>query len=196
MGGECLQQVGGATSELRVCTPKDHRLWCRRSKRSEQGIEKFYAEVHTLEGPGFTPSSLQCLRAGLQRHMTLSDIEVDITAGAAFKQANVMFKAAKRRYSLSGENKQTGKKKKPIDPRDQEKIRNYFTSMRVMRSPVVLQLFIFYALSMLFGYRGREAWRQLRKNSFVKQADPNTSKSKYVIDQSIMEKNYQLRPSN
>ena len=81
-----------------------------------RALKKFYAEVHTLEGPGFTPSSMQCLRAGLQRCLTMSGIDIDIGTGPAFKQANVMFKAAKRRYSMSGINKQTGKQKKPIDP--------------------------------------------------------------------------------
>ena len=65
-----------------------------------------------------------------------------------------------------------------------------------MRSPIVLQLFIFYALSMVFGYRGREVWRQLKKESFVEKVNPTTGKKRYIIDQSVMEKNYQLQPSS
>ena len=165
-------------------------------KDLSSALKKFYAEVHTQEGPGFTPSSMQCLRAGLQRRLAMSGIEIDIATGPAFKQANIMFKATKRRYSMSGDNRQAGKQKKPIDPRDQELIRTYFVSAGIMRSPIVLQLFIFYALSMVFGYRGREVWRQLKKESFVERVNPTTGKKRYTIDQSVMEKNYQLRPSS
>ena len=50
---------------------------------------KFYAEVHTLDGHQFSPSSLQVLRAGLQRHLDEHLAKPsDLTNGTAYKRAN------------------------------------------------------------------------------------------------------------
>ena len=79
---------------------------------------KFYGEVHTEEGSQFTPSSLQVLRAGLQRH--LSDIIEDMPIMAthpAFRKSDNQFKAAKRRFAMQG-NRAAGTAKQPIDPAD------------------------------------------------------------------------------
>ena len=39
-------------------------------KALDRALFKFYGEVHTLDGAMFTPSSLQVLRAGLQRYLS------------------------------------------------------------------------------------------------------------------------------
>ena len=121
---------------------------------------KFYGEIHTLDGPGFTPSSLQILRAGLQRYLSEHRAEMPVMAThSAFRRSNEQFKAAKRRYALEGVNKAAGKTKQPLDPSDQEKVRMYFATARTYEDPTMLQQYIYYMLSMTFGYRGREVWR-------------------------------------
>ena len=84
-----------------------------------------------------------------------------------FKRSNDQFKATKRRYALQGNNRAAGTAKQPLDPADQERVRQYFATPRTYESPAVLQQYIYYMLSMTFGYRGREVWYQLRKDSFV-----------------------------
>ena len=62
-----------------------------------------------------------------------------------------------------------GTAKQPLDPADQE--REYFATPHTYESPAVLQQYIYYMLSMTFGYRGREVWHQLKRDSFVEGID-------------------------
>ena len=157
----------------------------------DQSLYKFFSEVHTTGGPGFTPSSLQVLRAGLQRYMTEHDPDMPLmSTDPTFRRSNAAFKAAKRRYALDGTNRAANQMKQPLDPVDQELVRKYFATSKTYTNPTILQQYVYYMLSMTFGYRGREVWRQLRKDSFVEERDQH-GKLRYVIDQAIMEKNYQ-----
>ena len=155
-----------------------------------RALFKFFSEVHTVEGKALTPSSLQVLRVGLQRHLTDHHEHPPDLSDNVFKKANEAFKAAKRRYALSGDNPQAGKQKQPIDPADQEKIRQYFTMPDTYEDPKKLQEFIYYMLSMHFGYRGSEIWHQLHHRNFKDGID-ETGKACLTLDQAICEKNYQ-----
>ena len=67
----------------------------------DKTLFKFYGEAHTVDGPRFTPSSLQVLRAGLQRYMSEHKPEMPVLAShPAFRRSNEQFKAAKRGYAL------------------------------------------------------------------------------------------------
>ncbi|KAF0304375.1 hypothetical protein FJT64_023799 [Amphibalanus amphitrite] len=152
---------------------------------------KFYSEVHTVEGHSLTPSSFHVLRAGLQRYLTDHHSECPLNiSDDSFKKANEAFKAAKRRYALSGDNPQAGKQKQPIDPADQEKIRQYFVMQDTFENPKKLQEFVYYMLSMHFGYRGSEIWHQLKHRSFKDDLDEH-GRPRLKLDQAISEKNYQ-----
>ena len=155
-----------------------------------RALYKFYNEVHTIERQSFTPSSLHVLRAGLQRYLSDHQERPLDLSDAPFKKANEAFKAAKRRFALSGDNPQAGKQKQPIDPTDQEKIRQYFAMPDTYENPTKLQEFVYYMLSMNFGYRGNEIWHQLRHHSFKDGVDEHGRPS-LTIDQAISEKNYQ-----
>ena len=152
-------------------------------------LHKFYGEVHTVEGRSLTPSSLQVLRAGLQRHLADHHEQPLDLSGSELK-ANAAFKAAKRRYALSGNNPQAGKQKQPIDPADQEKIRQYFSMSNTFEDPRKLQEFVYYMLSMHFGYRGSEIWHQIKHQSFKEGVDEQ-GRPRLMLDQAICEKNYQ-----
>ena len=156
----------------------------------DKTLFKFYGEVHADDGSPFTPSSLQVLRAGLQRH--LSEFVEDMPTMAqhpAFRKSNEQFKAAKRRFAMGG-NRAAGAAKQPMDPKDQETVRAYFANLRTYEDPTVLQLYVYYMLSMTFGYRGREVWHQLKKDCFVEGRD-EFDRPVIRVDQALMEKNYQ-----
>ena len=69
-------------------------------------------------------------------------------------------------------------------------MRQYFATPRTYESPAVLQQYIYYMLSMTFGYRGREVWHQLKRDSFVEDVD-ELGRARITVDQALMEKNYQ-----
>ena len=153
----------------------------------DRTLYKFYGEVHTVEGLQFTPSSLQVLRAGLQRH--LSDVHEgmpNMATHPAFRRSDEQFKAAKRRFALES-NRAEGTTKMPMDPEDQEVVRQYDASRKTYEDPTVLQQYIYYMLSMTFGYRGREIWHQLKKDSFVERRDA-LGRAEISMDQSLMKK--------
>ena len=106
-----------------------------------------------------------------------------------FRKSNEQFRAAKRRFALEG-NRAEGTAKMPMDPADQEVVRQYFASQKTYEDPTVLQQYVYYMLSMTFGYRGREIWHQLKKDSFVEGRDA-LGRAEIRMDQSLMEKNYQ-----
>ena len=156
----------------------------------DKTLYKFYGEVHTEEGMQFTPSSLQVLRAGLQRHLSESVDDMPIMAQhPAFHKSNEQFRAAKRRFAMNG-NRAAGASKQPMDPEDQETVRAYFANAKTYEDPTVLQLYVYYMLSMTFGYRGREVWHQLKKDCFVEGRD-ELGRPVLRVDQALMEKNYQ-----
>ena len=104
----------------------------------------------------------------------------------ALRKSNEQFKAAKRRFALNG-NRAAGAAKQPMDPADQETARAYFANARTYEDPSVLQLYVYYMLSMTFGYRGREVWHQLKKDPFVEGRD-ELGRPVIRADQALMEK--------
>ena len=108
----------------------------------------------------------------------------------AFRRSNDQFKGAKRRYALDGDNRAAGVAMQPLDPADQERVRDYFATARTYEDPTTLQQYVYYMLSMTFGYRGREIWWQLRKDNFKEDKD-EVGRPRITLDQAIIEKNYQ-----
>ena len=156
----------------------------------DKALNKFYGEVHSEEGMQYTPSSLQVLRAGLQRHLSDAIDGMPVMAQhPAFRKSNKQFTAAKRRFAMNG-NRAAGAAKQPMDPADQEKVRAYFANPKTYDDPTILQLFVYYMLSMTFGYRGREVWHQLRKDCFEEGRD-ELGRPIIRVDQALIEKNYQ-----
>ena len=156
----------------------------------DKALNKFYGEVHSEEGMQYTPSSLQVLRAGLQRHLSDAIDGMPVMAQhPAFRKSNKQFTAAKRRFAMNG-NRAAGAAKQPMDPADQEKVRAYFANPKTYDDPTILRLFVYYMLSMTFGYRGREVWHQLRKDCFEEGRD-ELGRPIIRVDQALIEKNYQ-----
>ena len=84
-------------------------------------------------------------------------------------------------------NPQAGKRKVPIDPADQELLRAFFAEEDTLENPTKLQQYVYCALSMTFGYRGHEIWRQLNKNNFRGNRNAN-GRPCLVIDQAVIKK--------
>ena len=137
----------------------------------------------------FTPSSLQVLRAGLQRHLSESVDDMPIMAQhPAFHKSNEQFRAAKRRFAWMG----IERLELPSShgPKRTRKLSVRICERKNIWDPTILQLYVYYMLSMTFGYRGREVWHQLKKDCFVEGRD-ELGRPVLRVDQALMEKNYQ-----
>ena len=159
------------------------QLW---TKHSTSFTEKFTRR----RGCSSHPVLYKFCRAGLQRHLSESVDDMPIMAQhPAFHKSNEQFRAAKRRFAMNG-NRAAGASKQPMDPEDQEAVRAYFANAKTYEDPTILQLYVYYMLSMTFGYRGREVWHQLKKDCFVEGRD-ELGRPVLRVDQALMEKNYQ-----
>lgn len=108
-----------------------------------------------------------CIRASLQRFLTLNNSTSNIISGEDFKKANLMLKCMIGKYLKSPNRSLPDEKFPPIEEDDMIKLRAYFDRS----SPDRLQdEFIFNTLY-FFGLRGRETLRELRKNSFAVEKD-------------------------
>ena len=133
------------------------------------------------------------LRAGIQRHLTkIRSSPINITKDTQFEKANSTFKAKCKLYAAKGHPK--SKRKEEIAPGDLEKIHAYLAAEATSLTPRRLTQAVWFILAFNLGCRGREIYRQLKKESFRFAVDD--AGIEYVtIDQTVIEKNHQGGPS-
>lgn len=131
------------------------------NNRLNLSLRFFYHNLRADNGDLLSPSTLSCVRAGLNRYLTSPPINrvVDIVKGVEFVSANRMLKIVGNMYLKAG-----GKvtQYKAIHSGDLEKIFAHFDRS----SPLVLQEELVFNTLYYFGQRGREGLRQLTRNSF------------------------------
>ena len=151
-------------------------------------LKRFYGEVRGMQGSDLSPSTLVGIRAGLQRHMSdLRSDGMDITKDPAFSPANKVFKAKCRLYSLKGGPKVQHKEQ--IAARDLEKINEYLGGQTITKDPRQLQQAVWFIIAFNMGCRGREIYRQLKKQSFGFHTD-DMGQEYCELQQSVVEKNH------
>ena len=156
-------------------------------------LRRFYGEVKSTGGKVLTPSSLVGIRAGIQRVlMQRRDVPLDIIHGEVFAKANNTFTAKCKLYAQKGNPKP--KRKEDIAEGDLSKIHGYLGSDATTQEPRRLQQAVWFALAFNLGCRGREIYRQLKKDSLLFATD-DQGRDFFTIEQSVVEKNHNGGPS-
>ena len=97
--------------------------------------------------------------------MELRESPLNITTDTAFAKANATFNAKCKLYAKLGNPKP--KRKEEIAPGDLEKIKMYISDASTMTDPRRLTRAVWFLLAFNLGSRGREIYRQLRKDSLM-----------------------------
>lgn len=155
-------------------------------------LRRFYGELKTFGGKPLTPSSLVGIRAGIQRGLTLERADpLDILHGQEFAKANSTFTAKCKLYARQGHAKP--QRKEDIAEGDLTKIKEYLGSENTALDPRKLQQAVWFAIAFNTGCRGREMYRQLRKDCLVF-AEDDQGEAYFTIEQSVVEKNHNGGP--
>ena len=130
-------------------------------KYLSQYLRLWYAKAKKIDGSDFSPATLICMRAAIQRYLTSSSVnrQVDIIDGQDFKMANTTLKASIAVYLKK--NSRSDRGTKAIDEEDLRLLSAYFDRS----TPERLQHEVFYDFLYYFGYRGREWLRDITRDS-------------------------------
>lgn len=130
-------------------------------------LSKFYLEARRVDGEFFKTSSLNNIRACLNRH--LKDVNpglIDINKDTEFSKANVAFRAAKVQLKKAGK----GPGHRPsLDENDVKKL--YTSGVFNQNTPAGLQQKVWFELMIYIFRRGRQNLRDLKKDHFTVQTD-------------------------
>lgn len=146
-------------------------------------LRYFYSQLRTKDGKFYTPSSLVCFRAAIQRFLNVNRPGVNIISGMEFSQANRMLKSMVMKYKTSGQSK-SAEAFPVIQHSDMQKLRVYFdrSTAQIIQQEVVFNLLYY------FGLRGRETLPYLSKKSIV--IENNSNGKKYLrISHELLSKN-------
>lgn len=129
-------------------------------------LRYFYFNLRCQDGTFYSPRSLVCYRASIQRYLTSPEVNrtVNILKDSEFNRANGVLKAMVGKWIKEG-NK--GKKYPAIEPEDLNRIRNYFDRS----NPDSLQHEVWFNITYYFGLRGREIVCQLSKGDLEIDSD-------------------------
>jgi integrase len=136
-------------------------------------LRQFYACIRQRNKEGqmrdYSKSGFRNLRAGIQRFLVSppNNLEINILTDKCFQSANQVFDGKLKLLKRSG--KDVTEHKPSIEEKDMEKF--YSSGVLSNNDPVSLQRKVFVELGIHCGRRGREGWRELRKDSFVKKVD-------------------------
>lgn len=139
-------------------------------------LREFYSCVRqktngTEPGLEYGRSSYRNMRAGIQRHLVSPPYnrKVDIRNDKEFQECNQVFEGKLKQMKREG--KDITQHKQSITPGDMKKM--YDSKVLGNQDPVSLQRKVFVELGIHFGRRGREGWRELKKDSFMIKSDDN-----------------------
>ncbi len=137
--------------------------------RLNEILRKFYAEVKSEKKGALTPSALTGIRAAIHRSLIAAPYNrsVNIITDTRFTTANQMFQARCRLYQKG--NNAKPQHKPAIEKSDKILINQYFHD--ALQNPTKLQEFVWFTLCYHFGRRGREGWRNLKRDFYVIEVD-------------------------
>ena len=133
---------------------------CVRKQPNKEGKAEEYGHASYLN-----------IRAGLQRYLVgpPNNKQIDIRQDREFQSANQVFLGKLKQMRHEG--RDITKHKSAINPDDITKM--YSSGTLNNDNPTNLQMKVFFEISLHFGRRGREGWRQLTKQSFALKVDPS-----------------------
>ena len=156
-------------------------------------LSRFYVEARRSDGIHYKTSSLNGVRAGLNRHLKqnyyLGSGTIDIIRDKDFVAANMAFRAAIVELKKIG--KGDVQHHQAIDENDIAKL--YRSGVFDQNSPTGLQLKVWFELMLYICRRGRENLRELKKDHFVVATD---SDGRQYVTQAVDELTKKTREDN
>lgn len=150
-------------------------------------LKKFYGEMISAKGKEYSKSSVLCIRACIQRHLSLPPHEknLNIMFGPCFKAANAVLTGKLKIMKAKGLDK--AQSHAPIDKHDIDLL--YSSGALSDSNPTSLQHKVYFEISMHFARRGREGLRELNKDDILIKTTP--SGGEYAtLDFNPLEKNH------
>lgn len=131
---------------------------CVRKKKNKEGKCEQYGR-----------SAFRNMRSGLQRHLVSPPHNrmIDIRTDKEFQMANQVFEGQLK--AMKREGRDVTRHKEAISKEDMRKM--YSSGALGIDNPTNLQYKVFLEISLHFGRRGREGWRDLKKTSFEVKKD-------------------------
>lgn len=157
-------------------------------------LYRFYAELKGKNNKPLSPSGLIGVRAGIQRGLiALRTTPIDIVKDPVFSKANNMFTAKCKLYNKAGNPKP--KRKQDIAPGDLAKLKEYFGDPKTAENPRRLSQAVWFILAFNLGCRGRELYRQLKKDAISFHVD-DVGQNYATVEQTVVEKNHSGGPDD
>ena len=151
-------------------------------------LHQFYGEQkNTKTSKALSPSTLNGLRAGIQRGICQLRHDIHIVNDREFMRANKILNAKCRLYAKQGNPKPQHKEE--IAEHDLQKIAAYLSQDETMDNPRRLQQAVWFIIAFSTGARGREMYRQLQRDGVGFHRD-DAGKEYFSIDQCVVEKNH------
>jgi len=134
-----------------------------------QYLRFWYSQLKKKDNGLYSPSSLICIRASIQRYLSSSEVgrRVNIVNGEDFKEANNMLKCKIGQHLKA--NGSSSNSSVSINGEDLKKLGHYFNRSDATR----LQEEVFFNFLYHFGYRGREWIRDIKVSSIRIHQDQN-----------------------
>lgn len=151
----------GKPVDFEECTAEDLALTLR----------QFYADVRTKKGEKYSRAGFVSIRSAINRHTRFPPYvrTIDIIKDKEFHAANQVYSGCLK--TVREEGLDIVHHKMPISSDDMEKM--YSSGTLSNDNPKSLQYKVFVELSLHFGRRGREGFRELKKSSFDVKTDSN-----------------------
>lgn len=126
-----------------------------------QYLRLWYSSLRKPDGRFYSPSTLACMRAGINRYLSRAPYNrpINLKMDRDFVSANNMLKAMASKFLKSNESA-IDNGYKALSDADLQKLRLYFTR----DTPKKLQQEVFFTLIYYKGYRGREWMRNIKKS--------------------------------
>lgn len=147
-------------------------------------LSYYYYSLRRKDSKPYSPTSLICIRASIQRYLSGPKVnrDINIVEDVRFKRCNGILKAMVKKWLNDDGSK--AKQYESIEKEDLEKMRRYFDR----ETPVILQQEAWFSIVYYFALRGREVIRDLTPKSISFTEDASGKKFAY-INQSYLSKN-------
>ncbi|XP_072018376.1 uncharacterized protein [Amphiura filiformis] len=150
-------------------------------------LVKFYVEARREDGERYKAGSLTNIRAGLNRHLKNTGLEINIITEPIFALANLVFSANQEKLKKEGYG--GTKHYAAIDASDVVKL--YASGVFNEDTPEGLQNKVWFELMLYFGNRGRDKLRMLERDHFSVATDSDGRRYVYEANDELTRKRNQ-----
>ena len=142
----------------------------------------FFYNLRTNEGKLYSPSSLICFRASIQRYLSGPEVnrKINIINDQTFSRSNRILKLQVGKW-LKENGTENRRQYEAIQEADMKLLQSFFDKS----TPTVLQLECCFNIVYYFGFRGRETLRDLTISSIGFDTDASGRRYIYIKDNSL-----------